>query len=144
MGGGDGEGNEDSNDTDADFGEMGEDQWEDEDEDEDEEVDHGLPQLSGEDACIIVDKSGVHQLQVHGCKCISHPPLDLQFPDMGLFPASLSRIRTAFTFSVLDNFRMDNLECKTARLRYYSKLKRLTLNCFPQSVPVRNLVDLHS
>jgi hypothetical protein len=55
---------------------------------------------------------------------------------MGLFPASLKRVQTAFTFAVLDDFQMDNLECKTAGMKYFSKLQRLTSNTFPSSVPV--------
>jgi hypothetical protein len=97
---------------------------------------HGLPRLTGEDVCVVVDKSGVHRLRVRPCICSTGAALDLQFIDMGLFPASLKKIRTAFTFGVLDDFRMDNLECKTAGSRYFNKLKRLTSNAFPHSVPV--------
>jgi hypothetical protein len=59
---------------------------------------------------------------------------------MGLFPASLQNIKTAFTFGVLDDFRMDNLECKTAGLNYWHKVVRITSNEFPKSVPVIILV----
>ena len=97
---------------------------------------HGLPLLTGEDVCVLVDKSGVHRLRVRPCICSTSATLDLQFIDMGLFPASLKKIRTAFTFGVLDDFRMDNLECKTAGSKYFNKLKRLTSNAFPHSVPV--------
>jgi hypothetical protein len=112
------------------------DDWEEEVEEELHDKDYGLPKFVGNDVCVIVDKSGVHQLRVLPCCCSGHVPLDMQFLDMGLFPASLRRIKTAFTFGVLDDFRMDNLECKTAGLKYYSKLRRLTSNTFPQSVPV--------
>jgi hypothetical protein len=97
---------------------------------------HGLPHLTGEDVCIVIDKSGVHRLRVRPCWCRAGGPLDLQFMDMRLFPARLKKIQTAFTFGVLDDFWMDNLECKTAGLRYFNKLKRLTSNAFPHSVPV--------
>lgn len=98
--------------------------------------DYGLPQLRGDDVCLVVDKSGVHRLRVRPCVCTVKAPVDLQFMDMQLFPASLKQIQTAFTFGVLDDFRMDNLECKTAGLKYFNKLKRLTSNAFPHSVPV--------
>jgi hypothetical protein len=104
--------------------------------------DHGLPHLTGEDVCVLVDKSGVHRLRVRPCICTSKRPLDLQFMDMRLFPANLKRIQTAFTFGVLDDFRMDNLECKTAGLRYFNKLKRLTSNTFPHSVPVSPVLSI--
>jgi hypothetical protein len=109
--------------------------WEDEDDDEDR-CEYGLPKLDGEDVCVVVDKSGVHRIRVRPCICPGHSPLDLQYLDMRLFPASLRRIKTAFTFAVLDDFRMDNLECKTAGLNYYNKLRRITSNEFPRSVPV--------
>jgi hypothetical protein len=109
--------------------------WVDEN-DDDDSSDYGLPKLKGEDVCVVVDKSGVHRLRVRPCICPGHSPLDLQYLDMGLFPASLRRIRTAFTFALLDDFRMDNLECKTAGLNYYNKLRRITSNDFPRSVPV--------
>ena len=97
---------------------------------------HGLPRLAGEDVCVVVDKLGVHRLWVRPCICRGSLSLDLQFMDLSLFPASLKKIQTAFTFGVLDDFRLDNLECKTAGLRYFNKLKRLTSNAFPHSVPV--------
>src|ERR1700736_3902452 len=68
----------------------------------------------------MVDKSGVHRLRVRPCLCTNRAPPDLQFLDMGLFPSSLKRIETAFTFGVLDDFRMDNLECKTAGSKYFN------------------------
>jgi hypothetical protein len=109
--------------------------WDDESE-TGEETEEVLPTLSGPDACVVVDKSGVHRIFIRPCQCHGCPPLDLQFLDMGLFPASLKKIQTAFTFRVLDDFRMDNLECKTAGLNFYNKLRRLTCNKFPKGVPV--------
>ncbi|KAG1843030.1 hypothetical protein F4604DRAFT_1517518, partial [Suillus subluteus] len=53
-----------------------------------------------------------------------------------MFPASTSRPRTAFTFDVLDHFLIDALECKTSAMSFFQKLRRLTNNAFPDSVPV--------
>ena len=114
-----------------------------EEEEEEEDISYGLPKLPGPNSSIVVDKSGIHRIRIHPCTCPGCPPLDLQYLDMGLFPATLRRIKTAFTFKVLDDFRVDNLECKTAALKYYNKLKRLTSNCFPQSVPVSSCFTLH-
>ncbi|KAG2033074.1 hypothetical protein BDR03DRAFT_872783, partial [Suillus americanus] len=55
----------------------------------------------------------------------------------GLFPASFTRPKTAFTFAVLDNFLLDNLECGTLAMNYYSKIHRLTSSIFPLMVPDR-------
>jgi hypothetical protein len=101
-----------------------------------------LPKLKGKDVCLVVDKSGVHRMRVRPCICSGCPGIDLQYFNMGLFPASMKRIHTAFTFAVLDDFRMDNLECKTAGMGYWNKLVRLTSNSFPNSVPVNIVFKL--
>jgi hypothetical protein len=53
-----------------------------------------------------------------------------------IFPASFNRPKTAFTFRVLDDFLLDNLECSTSAMNYYSKLQRMTSSMFPHLVPV--------
>jgi hypothetical protein len=54
----------------------------------------------------------------------------------GFFPASFNRPKTVFTFTVLDDFLLDNLECGTSAMNYYSKLQRMTSSMFPHLVPV--------
>lgn len=86
---------------------------------------------------VIVDVSGIHEMPVHFCTCLPRPiSNDLQLLDAGLFPATFRRPKTAFTFRVLDDFRMDNLESKTSAYHYYSKLRRVTNPAFPASVKV--------
>lgn len=84
----------------------------------------------------IVDRSGIHHLPIRWCRCPGHSPDDRQLFSMGLFPSTFKKIKTAFTFQVLDEFRIDNLECKTAAFNFYQKLKRITSNAFPDSVKV--------
>jgi hypothetical protein len=84
----------------------------------------------------IVDRSGVHDLPVHWCRCPHHLSDDRQLFAMGLFPATFKLIKTAFTFHVLNDFRIENLECKTAALNFYNKLRRMTSNSFPDLVKV--------
>ncbi|KAF8141809.1 hypothetical protein EV363DRAFT_1151130 [Boletus edulis] len=52
----------------------------------------------------------------------------------GIF-VHLVRPQTVFTFAVLDEFLIDALECKTSASSFYFKLRRLTNNAFPDSVP---------
>ena len=85
----------------------------------------------------IVDSSGVHHLPVLYCNCPGAHPQDEQAFGSKLFPASFTNISTLFTFSVLDHFRLENLECKTTPYQFYQKLRRLTNSSFPQSVPNR-------
>lgn len=98
--------------------------------------DSGLPVLEGRNVVVLVDVSGVHRLRVHCCRCPNSKPVDRQFVDMGLLPASISKPKTAFTFGVLDDFRVTNLECHTAGTSYWHKLERKTSNTFPSSIPV--------
>lgn len=87
---------------------------------------------------VIVDLSGVHRLPVEPCRCLRNAlPLEDQLLAMRLFPASFKRIKTVFTFRLLSDYRIDNLECKTSPYHYYAKLWRLTSPVLPQSVPVR-------
>jgi hypothetical protein len=104
---------------------------------------NGLPKLKGPDFHVVVDRSGVHQLRIIPCGCANAPKDEERYTHylaMGLFHASIKKVKTVFTFGVLDDFRMDNLECKTAGLNYWHKIVRITLNEFPKSVPVIILV----
>lgn len=86
---------------------------------------------------VVVDISGIHEIPVQYCTCHSHPVSnDNQLFDCGLFPATFKRVQTAFTFRVLDDFRLDNLESKTSAYHYYKKLRRVTCPAFPASVKV--------
>lgn len=85
----------------------------------------------------IVDVTGIHELPIHYCTCHAHPiSNDSQLFDYGLFPATFKKTKTVFTFRVLDDYRMDNLESKTSAYNYYSKLRRVTNPAFPASVKV--------
>lgn len=85
----------------------------------------------------IVDVSGVHCLPVEPCRCKQNAvPVEDQLLAMRLFPASFKRIKTVFTFRLLSDYRIDNLECKTSPYHYYAKLRRLTSPVLPQLVPV--------
>ncbi|KAG2139103.1 uncharacterized protein EDB93DRAFT_1242006 [Suillus bovinus] len=66
---------------------------------------------------VIIDKSRVHRLEVRCCDCPNAMSPDIQI--------------------VLDNFLLDNLECGTSAMNYYSKLRRMTSSMFPHLVPDR-------
>lgn len=85
----------------------------------------------------IVDSSGIHHISVLYCSCSGAPSPDQQLLAAALFPASFTLVSTVFTFHVLDDFRRDNLECKTTPYQFYQKLRRVTNSSFPQSVPNR-------
>ncbi|KAG1870786.1 hypothetical protein F4604DRAFT_1681662 [Suillus subluteus] len=90
-----------------------------------------------ENTMVIIDKSGVHRLEIRCCDCPNALSPDIQMFRHGFFPASFNRPKTAFTFRVLDDFLLDNLECGTSAMNYYSKLRRMTSSMFPHLVPDR-------
>ncbi len=115
-------------------------QWSDTNDDIDDDYPEGpfIPPVRDPDQPVItiVDKSGVHSLSICYCHCPGALSRDMQLFQAGLFPASFTRPKTAFTFTILDNFLLDNLECGTSAMNYYSKIRRLTSSVFPLMVPV--------
>jgi CxC2 like cysteine cluster associated with KDZ transposases len=85
-----------------------------------------LPKLRGTGATLVIDQSGLHNIRIHPCRCPGSLPMDIQFLRMGFFPTSFINIKTVITFKALEDQRLDNLECKTAVLRYWNKLRRKT------------------
>ncbi|OAX31536.1 hypothetical protein K503DRAFT_794935 [Rhizopogon vinicolor AM-OR11-026] len=93
---------------------------------------------SGTTTMTIVHSTGVFTHNVLWCHCPgSGHQQHSQLLKAGLFPASISRPQTAFTFDVLDHFLIDALECKTSAMSFFQKLCRLTNNASPDSVPDR-------
>ena len=84
----------------------------------------------------IVDRTGVFDMEVVFCLCPHSGNNDAQLLQSALFPATFEQIETLFTVSVLDDFLIDNLECKTTAQQYYSKLQLMTNKMFPNKVPV--------
>lgn len=87
----------------------------------------------------IVDITGIHELRTRFCRCTPHEsnPLSHQLLSMGLFPSSMKNPRMVFTFRLLDDINLINLESKTSTFKYFKKLRRLTSNVFPHMVTDR-------
>jgi hypothetical protein len=101
------------------------------------DVHHSRTGTTGNPLMRVVDSQGVFEMEVLFCACSDRNGRDEQLLKAGLFPATFKQIETLFTFSVLDNFLADNLECKTTAQQYYSKLQSMTNNMFPDHIPVR-------
>jgi len=86
---------------------------------------------------VIVDSSGIHRLSVLYCGCTGSGPEDEQLFGAQFFPATFTSVATVFSFQVLNDFRADNLECKTTPYQFYQKLRRVTNASFPKAVPNR-------
>ncbi|KAF8240587.1 hypothetical protein L208DRAFT_1231947, partial [Tricholoma matsutake] len=71
------------------------------------------------------------------CDCPnSHQEQENHLLQSGLFPVSYKNIKTTFTFKVLDDARLSNLECKSLAYQYYQKLWCMTSPLFPSAVEV--------
>ncbi|KAG1759239.1 hypothetical protein EDD22DRAFT_981115 [Suillus occidentalis] len=87
---------------------------------------------------VIVHSTGVYSHRVSWCQCPgAEMDRHLHLLKARLFPASITRPQSAFTFDVLDNFLIDALECKTSAMSFYQKLRRFTNNAFPHKIPDR-------
>ncbi|KAI9434832.1 hypothetical protein H4582DRAFT_2080497 [Lactarius indigo] len=78
--------------------------------------------------------SGIFDMEIVFCVCSGTDNTGEQLLRAGLFPSTFKQIETLFTFSVLDDFITDNLECKTTAQQYYSKLQSMTNKMFPHNV----------
>jgi hypothetical protein len=73
---------------------------------------------------LVVDTSGISNCHFQ------------QLAEARLFPASYNKIRTVFTFQVLDDYLLESTACKISAYAFWSKLRRKTNNAFPSDVPV--------
>jgi hypothetical protein len=95
-----------------------------------------LPDLKDKDVVIVIDVSGVHKIQVLPCRCPNALTLEHQYLEMGFFPTSFLVIKSVVTFSTLEDQHLDNLECKTAVLKYWNKVQRKTAPVDWNKLPV--------
>lgn len=91
---------------------------------------------SGNTLLTVVDSAGVFEMEVLFCACSDAKPMHEQLLRTCLFPATFKQIETVFSFNILDDFLIDNLECKTTAQQYFSKLQSITSGMFPDNVPV--------
>jgi CxC2 like cysteine cluster associated with KDZ transposases len=94
--------------------------------------------LNGARVLVVVHTNGIHHIPCHFCACDGHPNEDVQLIRMGFYPASHKEVRTVFTFALLDQHLLENLECYTSSMHFYSKLRRLTNEIFPKKTPVHS------
>lgn len=104
-------------------------------------VDSGRPPRQydcvGGSVVVVVHTNAVHHVKIHQCSCPNAPPPVQQYLQMGLYPLTYKHVETVFTFQLLDDHLLSNLECQTSAHHYYSKLRRMTNPIFPNSVLVR-------
>ena len=85
---------------------------------------------------VIVHTNGFHYMSIHFCHCLMAQSEPLQLCDEQLFPATMIRPQTAFTFSVLDNSHIHMLSSKKSMYDFHDALVKMTSPVFPQDIPV--------
>jgi hypothetical protein len=98
---------------------------------------------SGNPLLTVVNCQGVFTMEVLFCACSNRQSKEEQLLGTHLFPATFKQIETVFSFAVLDNFLVDNLECKTTAQQYFSKLQSMTSTMFPDYVQVCPAILIH-
>ena len=84
----------------------------------------------------VVDTLGITHHQIEPCRCHHAKKIHIQLLQHKLFPSTMDRPQTVFTFAVLDRFHIESLEGKTSASNFYSQLRRLTNIRFPHLLPV--------
>jgi len=88
----------------------------------------------------IIDHNGVHETRIHYCICHGDPNRVQQLLQFGLFPATLTMPKIAFTLTVVHQFHIHHLESKQSTYDYIGSLRRLTDNIFASEVKVRTII----
>ncbi|KAG1720700.1 hypothetical protein EDB19DRAFT_1835837 [Suillus lakei] len=82
------------------------------------------PPVAGQTHIMVVHMLGVHMI-ITGQAAVQN----------GTLPALIRLPKDGFHILLLDNFILDNLECGTSAMNYYSKLRCITSSMFPHLVP---------
>jgi hypothetical protein len=95
------------------------------------------PNLKNNILFTVVDTNGVHATRLGVCGCLGAGTKVEQLMQARLFPATTHDTRTAFTFRVLKEFHLHNLESKRAAYDFLGAIQHLTDNAFTADVLVR-------
>lgn len=84
----------------------------------------------------LCDQNGIHSTIMLDCDCFGSGDRCDQLMRAGVFPGSLKRPETGFTFALLKDYHMLTLESKKSPYDFVSALRRRTNNTSPWKVPV--------
>ena len=92
----------------------------------------------------VFDISGVHKVAVKFCDCSGYStPRFAQLLRAQLFPSTIKRIKTTYTFALLDMFQELNLQGKTTIYDFYHTLLNRSDPLHLDKRPVRVLDSLY-
>ncbi|KAH6874855.1 hypothetical protein BKA70DRAFT_1479844 [Coprinopsis sp. MPI-PUGE-AT-0042] len=75
---------------------------------------------------LIIDTNGIHSTRLRFCTCQSAATPVTQLMRAKLFPATFTKPKTAFTFSVLKQYHIHHLESAESAYSFIAALRRLT------------------
>ncbi|KAL0564209.1 hypothetical protein V5O48_017844 [Marasmius crinis-equi] len=82
----------------------------------------------------IMDCNGIHSTKVHFCGCAHSGSHMRQLLLARLFPATVDRPETAFTFELLEDYHLHTLASKNSAQDYMYAMRMKTDNRFPEKV----------
>ncbi|KAH6916341.1 hypothetical protein BKA70DRAFT_1502308 [Coprinopsis sp. MPI-PUGE-AT-0042] len=75
---------------------------------------------------LIIDTNGIHSTRLRFCTCQGADTPVAQLMKANLFPATLTKPKTAFTFAVLKQYHIHHLESAESAYGFIAALRRLT------------------
>jgi hypothetical protein len=90
-------------------------------------------------AYTVVNTNGIHKININCCHCVDATDDAFQLTSAGLFPATIEKPETVFTFAALKDFHAHTLASKKSAYDHFAALRKLTNNAFPDQTPVSNL-----
>lgn len=90
----------------------------------------------------VTHSNGIHSTLVRFCECPNAKDRITQLMRARLFPGTTLNPKSAFTFDVLKEFSMLNLQSKCGAFDYMKSLRRLTDNVSTHTVPVSTTLHL--
>ena len=81
---------------------------------------------------VVINTNGVHHVNVQFCVCTEDPQWAQQYCQLlrvGWYPASFKRLRTVFTFDILDTYHKLSLQGKLNLHEFYTSILQKTNNC---------------
>ena len=80
---------------------------------------------------VIINTNNIHNIKVLYCCCASAPAEPFQLTPAGLFPSTIDQPKTAFTFTILDDFDVHALVSKKFAYDHFIALSKHTNGTFP-------------
>jgi hypothetical protein len=87
---------------------------------------------------VVAHTNGIHNINIDFCRCnnATDDSDAFQLTAACLFPATVDKPETVFTFAMLKDFHAHTLASKISAYDHFIALKKLTNNAFPDRAPV--------